>query len=213
MRDGKYIRVFIRDTGPGVPHGIRDRIFEPFFTTRPNSHGLGLAACYSIIKSHNGHISFQSYENEGTTFTIFLPASDEQDSRKASGISAASVENPPAFSKKGKILLLYDSETPRLITGNILKAMGYTIHQAQTISEAVSSIEDAMFIGSPFDLLVIDIQDEFHTSETLDSIREIDPMIKILLIDETKTVSDIELAKEKNIVVTRPQKITHLPRS
>ncbi len=210
IRDGKYIRVFIRDTGPGVPHGIRDRIFEPFFTTRPNSHGLGLAACYSIIKSHNGHISFQSYENEGTTFTIFLPASDEQDSRKIFGVSAASVENPPAFSKKGKVLLLYDSETPRLITGNILRAMGYTIHQAQTIVEAVSSIEDAMFIGSPFDLLVIDIQDEFHVSEILDSIRGIDPMIKILLIDETKTVSDIELAKGKNIVVTRPQKITHL---
>ncbi len=88
--------------------------------------------------------------------------------------------------------------------------MGYTIHQAQTIAEAILSIEDAMFIGSPFDLLVIDIQDEFRASETLDSIRGIDPMIKILLIDETMTVSDIDPAKERNIVVTRPQKITHL---
>ncbi|HSV96061.1 MAG TPA: ATP-binding protein [Spirochaetota bacterium] len=210
LRDGKHIRIFIRDSGPGVPREIRDRIFDPFFTTRANSHGLGLAACYSIIKSHNGYITFQSSENEGTTFAVFIPAYDEQDSRGITGISSDFVETPPAFSKKGKILLLYDAETPRLITGNILKAMGYTIHQAQTVAESISMIEDAMFIGSPFDLLVIDIQKEFHVANMLDSINDIDPMIRILLIDEMNTFSDGDISKGKNIIVTKPQKITHL---
>ena len=208
--DGRYVRIFIRDTGAGIPPSIREHLFEPFFTTRPNSHGLGLAACYSIISGHNGHITFQSFENEGTTFTIFLPANDEQELQETVGIPAEHHESPPAFYKKGKVLLLYDTETPRLITGNVLKAMGYTIHQAQSIAEAIDMLKDAMLIGSPIDLLIIDLQEMFHAEETLASITVIDPTIRILLIDETNTVIDTAIAKESNIVITRPQKIAHL---
>ena len=126
LNDGRYVRIFISDTGPGIPQGIRDRIFEPFFTTKVNSHGLGLAACYSIIKSHHGHITFQSFINEGTTFTLFLPATEEYDSRPVPG-ALAHETTPPAFSKKGKILLLRFRD-PAAQPPNPGKAMGYTIH-------------------------------------------------------------------------------------
>ncbi len=211
LNDGRYVRIFISDTGPGIPQGIRDRIFEPFFTTKVNSHGLGLAACYSIIKSHHGHITFQSFINEGTTFTLFLPATEEYDSRPVPG-ALAHETTPPAFSKKGKILLFYDSETPRLITANILKAMGYTIHQSQTIAESRSRIQDAMTIGSPFDLLVIDVHDDCRSSGMIDEIKEIDQTIKILIIDENHAESETDSRYDRNIIVTRPQKITHLSR-
>lgn len=209
LNDGRYVRIFISDTGPGIPHGIRDRIFEPFFTTKVNSHGLGLAACYSIIKSHYGHITFQSFINEGTTFTLFIPAHHEYDSH-AVPEAAPCESGTPAFSKKGKILLFYDSETSRLMATNILKAMGYTIHQSHTIEESISRIQDAMTIGSPFDLLVIDVHEDRRSSEMIHKITAIDKTLKILIIDEHHAELENHSRNDTNIIVTRPQKITHL---
>jgi two-component system sensor histidine kinase AtoS len=50
------------------------RIFESFFTTKPDGTGLGLAITRRIIQEHQGAISVQTALNQGTTFTIVLPA-------------------------------------------------------------------------------------------------------------------------------------------
>lgn len=71
---GQYIRITIRDKGRGIPPEHRDNLFTPFFTTKKNGTGLGLSSCYSIIKNHNGYISFSSRVNRGTIFNVYLPA-------------------------------------------------------------------------------------------------------------------------------------------
>jgi PAS domain S-box-containing protein len=73
--EGKNIRIFISDTGIGIPKENQDKIFEPFFTTKAvgESTGLGLAIVYNIIKAHYGNIKVESEINQGTTFTISLP--------------------------------------------------------------------------------------------------------------------------------------------
>lgn len=68
---GKII-LFVRDNGCGIPEGIRDKISEPNFTTKSGGTGLGLAMSYKIIESMGGTISFESEENEGTTFYVTL---------------------------------------------------------------------------------------------------------------------------------------------
>ena len=82
------IRIFCREwatycyyckgrAGPGIPHHILDKIFQPFFTTKPAGQGtgLGLSLAYDIItKGHGGEIKVNTKENEGTQFTITLPA-------------------------------------------------------------------------------------------------------------------------------------------
>ena len=52
----------IRDTGPGVPHAIRESIFEPFFTTKPAGQGtgLGLAIVYELIGQNEAEIHLDS---------------------------------------------------------------------------------------------------------------------------------------------------------
>ncbi len=67
--------VTIRDSGHGVPEGIKPRIFEPFFTTKDNGQGtgIGLTICKEIVQKCGGHICFESVENEGTEFLITLP--------------------------------------------------------------------------------------------------------------------------------------------
>ncbi len=75
-RDGRAFVIF-RDTGPGISREHQARVFDPFFTTREvgEGFGLGLAACYEIMKRHGGDISCES-DSEGATFTVELPLSE-----------------------------------------------------------------------------------------------------------------------------------------
>ncbi|MBI3941941.1 MAG: GHKL domain-containing protein, partial [Chloroflexi bacterium] len=68
--------VEISDNGCGIPENKLDRIFEPFYTTKElgKGTGLGLYVVHTIIKRHDGQVSVQSKEGEGTTFSIHLPA-------------------------------------------------------------------------------------------------------------------------------------------
>jgi two-component system, NtrC family, sensor kinase len=71
------VEISITDNGNGIPQNIIDKIFQPFFTTKPTGQGtgLGLSLAYDIItKGNGGGIKVRTKENEGTEFTIILPA-------------------------------------------------------------------------------------------------------------------------------------------
>ncbi len=70
------IQIILSDTGTGIPPENIDKIFDPFFTSKDvgQGTGLGLAVSYGIIEQHGGTINVQSKPDEGTTFTISLPA-------------------------------------------------------------------------------------------------------------------------------------------
>lgn len=67
---GGAYNLSIRDNGSGIPEEYLSKLFEPFFTLKKNGIGLGLAACYSIIQSHNAGIRVDSQVNQGTEFVI-----------------------------------------------------------------------------------------------------------------------------------------------
>jgi two-component system nitrogen regulation sensor histidine kinase GlnL len=68
----RWIWVDIEDEGVGIKEEDLPHIFSPFFTTKNNGTGLGLAACYRIVKEHGGLIRVESIEGKGTTFRISL---------------------------------------------------------------------------------------------------------------------------------------------
>jgi two-component system, NtrC family, sensor kinase len=76
--DKGYVIVEVKDNGPGIPEHILSRIFEPFFTTkaRGKGTGLGLSVSRGIIRKLGGYIQVKSKLGEGTTFSIFLPATN-----------------------------------------------------------------------------------------------------------------------------------------
>ncbi len=65
--------VKVSDTGPGIKQRHLQDIFTPFFTTKDRGVGLGLALSYQIVQEHLGTIRVESQENEGTTFSVYLP--------------------------------------------------------------------------------------------------------------------------------------------
>jgi len=68
-----HVQIFVCDTGDGIKQENLAKIFEPYFTTKESGTGLGLTTVYKIIREHQGEISVDSREREGTNFEITLP--------------------------------------------------------------------------------------------------------------------------------------------
>ena len=77
--EGETVFATVRDNGSGIPESAREQIFEPFFTTKPMGQGtgLGLSISYNIVSEFGGQITFETAENEGTTFVLSFPVADE----------------------------------------------------------------------------------------------------------------------------------------
>lgn len=75
--ESKEVFINISDNGTGIDEETIKKIGTPFFTTKKTGTGLGLNACYQIIKEHEGRIEIQSALGEGTTFKIVMPYIDE----------------------------------------------------------------------------------------------------------------------------------------
>jgi signal transduction histidine kinase len=67
------VRVFVRDSGPGIDPAHAERIFDAFYTTKPQGLGMGLAISRSIIEAHGGRLWATANEGPGATFHFTLP--------------------------------------------------------------------------------------------------------------------------------------------
>jgi PAS domain S-box-containing protein len=77
-RQGKELRLEVADAGGGLSPEAAERLFEPFFTTKQDGMGIGLNICESIIRQHGGRLEARNNQQEGATFTVHLPLSEEE---------------------------------------------------------------------------------------------------------------------------------------
>jgi PAS domain S-box-containing protein len=73
-----WVRVLIRDTGPGISPEDLSKVFDPFYTTKRAGTGLGLSVSYGIIQDHHGTVDAQSAPGQGTTFVLAFPAAPDE---------------------------------------------------------------------------------------------------------------------------------------
>ncbi len=75
LTPGRYVKLDIGDTGPGIEPGVIDRIFEPYFSTKTKGKGtgLGLSVAHGILKNLGGTLTVQSEIGKGAIFTVLLP--------------------------------------------------------------------------------------------------------------------------------------------
>ncbi len=81
MRPAEYVRVRVRDSGPGIPANVVDQIFRPHFTTKDSGSGLGLAVCEQLVRYHGGYLVAKSEPGEGATFDAWWPAAESRGRR------------------------------------------------------------------------------------------------------------------------------------
>jgi PAS domain S-box-containing protein len=183
LEQGKYVRIAIKDDGPGIPQKNIDKIFDPYFTTKKSGSGLGLASAYSILKKHRGYISVESELGIGTTFYIHLPASCKKMSKKKATRSLqeeAFKENP--HPSKGKIMILEDEKSVRDILVHILRKLGYKVTTVSGGDEAIKLYKKAKNSDKPYDVVIMDltIPGGMGGKEAVEKLLEIDPGVKAI---------------------------------
>ncbi len=174
---GRYVRISVIDTGSGMDRKVCERIFEPFFTTKDMGRGtgLGLATVYGIVKNHHGYIEVESEKGKGTSFHIFLPASDEQ------VLAGNKKQNKQKKALKGEgCILLVDDENMILDVGEqMLKRIGYRVITARNGKEAIKLYK---IHKDEIDLIILDmIMPEMSGQEAFEHFRKFNPEVRIML--------------------------------
>ncbi len=148
--EGEYVVLSVTDTGQGISDEDIGKIFEPFYTKKVmgrSGTGLGMSVVWGTVKDHNGYIEVMSREWEGSTFTLYFPAS-----RKRLAEQEKNFAIEEKMGQGEKILVVDDIEEQRIIATSILKELGYDATSVASGKEAVVAVQEATF-----DLLILDM--------------------------------------------------------
>jgi CheY-like chemotaxis protein len=177
VRPGRFACVSVSDTGSGIAADILPHIFEPFYTTKEvgKGTGLGLATVDGIIHQHKGWVTVESAVGKGTTFRLYLPATDRQVApAKASGLLGMS-------GGKERILLVEDEDTVRAVAAAILRRLGYEVFVANDGNQALALWDQS---EGKFDLLLTDMvmPGGIGGMQLATRLRKTDPSLKVIVM-------------------------------
>jgi PAS domain S-box-containing protein len=151
-RVGRHVCLSVTDTGCGMSKDTLERIFEPFFTTKPvgKGTGLGLATVYGIVKQHQGWLEVTSELQVGTTFKVFLPASN----KAIDAPDEKPMARPRVRGGSETILLVEDEPVLRELARVILQDYDYQVLEASNGIEALQVWDEH---NGKIDLLLTDM--------------------------------------------------------
>lgn len=193
---GRYACLRIEDTGEGMDAATLERVFDPFFTTKAQGQGtgLGLAVVDGIVRSHRGAVTVRSTLGVGTTFEVYLPASD------------AAVRTGPRFEPAemhgaGQHVLLVDDEVGLArVLARSLRRVGFRVTTLASGAEALAAFEaDA----KSFDVIVTDrAMPDLTGVELARRVAEIRSGMPVILSSGNLSEKDFEDARSARIALT-----------
>jgi signal transduction histidine kinase/FixJ family two-component response regulator len=146
---GAYVRITLRDHGPGISAEDRSRVFDPFFTTKAvgKGTGLGLSVAHGIMGRHGGAIGLTSEPGQGASFHLYLP---EAAPPLEGDLSVA--PEPTTVAKH--LLFADDDESVRRVWATLLAREGWIVATARDGEEAWDLFQRAT---PRFDLVLTDL--------------------------------------------------------
>jgi two-component system, cell cycle sensor histidine kinase and response regulator CckA len=176
LQEGRYLKITVSDRGCGIPADILPKIFDPYFTTKEYGSGLGLATVYAIIAKHDGYITVESETGVGTTFDIYLPASEH---------AVQPVPDAPITlnSSTGRVLVMDDEAAIRELLSEMLTTLGYEVECTRHGAEAVAAYQRAQAANQPFAAVILDITvpGGLGGKEAIEHLRALNPQVKALI--------------------------------
>jgi CheY-like chemotaxis protein len=171
---GEYVRLAVRDTGPGMPPDVAARAFDPFFTTKFTGRGLGLAAVLGVVQGHGGALSVETAPGRGTTFRLYLPAVTEP-----APVRPETDAHAPLPSWGGEVLLADDEEDVRTAVGAMLEGLGFRV---DAVADGRDAVERAR-AGKQYRLAILDLtMREVGGAEALRELKRLAPALPVVLM-------------------------------
>ena len=172
---GPHVVLRSKDTGSGMTPAVMEKIFDPFFTTKEvgKGTGLGLATVIGIVKSHGGFLTVQSELGAGTTFSVFLPASQDAEA------ATEKKQEAPLTGGNGELVLVVDDEPPiREALVRTLMANGYRAYTAEDGSDGLALYHQRR---TEIDVVLTDIAMGQMDGVTLvRALRKMDPNVRVI---------------------------------
>jgi PAS domain S-box-containing protein len=153
LPQGQYIKIIIKDEGIGIPQDHLNRIFDPYFTTKQNGNGLGLSITYSIIKKHNGHLEIESELGVGSSFIIYLPASEKTPKPD----NSSSDSSDKKTKRKTKVLIMDDDKVILTMLSKILNKFGIDADLTTDGEQTITKYQESFNNAEPYGLVILDL--------------------------------------------------------
>ncbi len=210
LAPGPHVLFRIADTGTGIPPEIVDKIFDPFFTNKgpDKGSGLGLSTVLGIVKSHKGHVEFDSIVGYGTEFRVYLPA--EPGLPQLPAVKQGQGDAPPPKGHGELILIVDDEEAVRSVTKRILESSGYRTLLATQGTEAVSYYIEK---GCEISVVLTDLHmPDMGGVEAIAVLREMNPKVKIIVVTGAGSALGAPSAGEMGVqaYIKKPFDVAHL---
>jgi len=175
-KEGRYVKISIKDNGVGISSENLKKIFDPYFTTKGSGWGLGLTTSYSIIQKHNGYFTVDSKINNGSVFTFYLPASDNKSSDTL-------LKDKYKITNSAKILMMDDDRFIRTNIEKIFLALGYKIIATEDGEKAIHIYKEELNKKKPFDIVILDliIPGKMDGKKTMEELLKINPDVKVIV--------------------------------
>jgi len=174
-KPGLYVFVEVSDTGSGIDQGTLNSVFDPFFSTKEEGRGLGLAALLGIVRGHLGAVKIYSEPGKGSTFKIFLPASEKE------MMDTVSVKDDDLLNWRGSgtVLVVDDDETVLAVSRMMLEEFGFGVLTAE---DGRAGLETFRAESEGIDLVLLDMtMPRMGGEEAFREIRRVKRDVKVIL--------------------------------
>ena len=183
LERSKYVKFSVSDTGTGISEENISKIFDPYFSTKQKDtgSGLGLYVSYGIIKAHKGHIEVTSKIGAGTTFDVYLPVFEPQESTRDKD--------------SNKIIMLADDEEMLSeLLAEMLESTGYYVIKVKSGEEVITVLTEELKV----DLLIIDYNmPVMNGLDCISKIRELNFNLPVILSSGSMRFENEDLSRYK----------------